>query len=1523
MKKSVLFIILVFGFLLTLASCSISFDNIGKVDRTVDIQLPKASATLEVGETYDIKVVVKNATPTFSYSVADPSVLSVEDGTVTALAAGRTIVTINVVCDDEASTTKELQFSVEVLEPELPPVVLKEYTISFASNVEGFQKADILIKENETKELGNAPVINGYTFIGFSLSDSMVEPISLITEIANPEADVLVYALYKLNTYQITYVLDGGSYQGAATANHGEVLQLGIPEKENCDFLGWSLQAGSTDYIREITVIGSITLYANWEEQTPPPASEYAISYDLDGGHWDAEFATSAEIGTAFMADFNAFAGLSLDPDELDTDNMSSTPFGNFFKNAENLAKWKWLVDGVWEAAQGDPSYQSDVADFGNGSVIGFYMANLNGFFTSTEHTDTWLGKTSANYADAALSALVCMKGEPKSGDIGPASYNVGEGIATLPSPLREDYIFAGWVDVTGSLVTSISATMTGDVALKATWTPEPNECPITYDLDGGRWDVQYQAPSEIGRLFIADFNAFANLSLDPDELDTDNMSSTPFGNFFKNADNLAKWKWLLDGVWEAAQGAEELKADVADFSKGGVIGFYMANFNGYFTGTQHTDTWLGNTSANYADASVSLIVSAHGEVVSGEAGPEYYTKGVGIASFPSPVKADFVFAGWIDATGAAVTSISTTQKGAVALKATWVPLSTEYTITYVLDGGEYDGATTAIHKQVITLGEPHREGFNFLGWSLEAGSTSYITEIEVTSNITVYANWEEIEVLPEGVYPINYDLDGGHWVYTFYTPAELGEIFIAEFNSFGNMSISVSQLDTNYMGSNKFGNFFKDANNLAKWMWLLDAVWAAADGAANQKADVADFGAGGVIGFYMANLNGYFTSTMHKDTWLEKVSANYADPDISNSVTVQGTPKSEEAGPDRYTSGEGIATLPTPVRAEYVFVGWVDETGAPVASISETQTGALTLKAVWEHETIAEGITFSNLPEGGIQLYSSLQLEWVVTPEEAVNKNVSFFSLDANIITATESGLLRAISEGVARIRVRLESNPDFEQILEVTVWNGNYFDVAYATESYMGVGESVQLLAQFIDQNKVAHDVTWSSLSPEVASVDASGMVTGLASGVATIRASYSDELYFDFYVTVLEAEVSEAMQFVLDNHHSNAQTTYNLGIGDGNPEYYYDVVGGVNNILFDGLKIDRRYYDQLPEGTKNYGVMSSVEFITVHYTGNMKYSADADNNCSYFNDLDYRASIHFVTGRTNLSDLTGLVAGYSEDAYYAFAGLNELYGGWHATNADPCVWDDTGLTVLESDPATPIISISENMKYTINGRETSISIPTPPEGYSVNGAVLTVEGKQYSVFNQYGLRAKVEDGKYYLARTHWGTQRSPRALCTCGGNRNSIGIESCVDMGSDLEHTWHVTAQLVATLLEKYNLGFDRVVGHHFFSGKDCPQPFLELDMKLWYEFMDMVKAEYALITEFADAQISAQAVNADGILRDNGLLVQTSEAHCVTYEVTIVRNGVTEKVTLATIVESCLKCDCVRTHESLQMQGYPII
>ena len=53
----------------------------------------------------------------------------------------------------------------------------------------------------------------------------------------------------------------------------------------------------------------------------------------------------------------------------------------------------------------------------------------------------------------------------------------------------------------------------------------------------------------------------------------------------------------------------------------------------------------------------------------------------------------------------------------------------------------------------------------------------------------------------------------------------------------------------------------------------------------------------------------------------------------------------------------------------------------------------------------------------------------------------------------------------------------------------------------------------------------------------------------------------------------------------------------------------------------------------------------------------------------------------------------------------------------------------------------------------------------------------------------------------------------------------------------------AKLVAKLLDEYQLGFDRIVQHHYFSGKDCPQTMRTEGY--WEHFKDLVKVEYQML------------------------------------------------------------------------------
>ena len=73
--------------------------------------------------------------------------------------------------------------------------------------------------------------------------------------------------------------------------------------------------------------------------------------------------------------------------------------------------------------------------------------------------------------------------------------------------------------------------------------------------------------------------------------------------------------------------------------------------------------------------------------------------------------------------------------------------------------------------------------------------------------------------------------------------------------------------------------------------------------------------------------------------------------------------------------------------------------------------------------------------------------------------------------------------------------------------------------------------------------------------------------------------------------------------------------------------------------------------------------------------------------------------------------------------------------------------------------------------------------------------------------------------------------------GGNLNGIGIELCVNEGSDYLKTVDNAAKLVAKLLDLYELDIDDVKTHKDFSGKDCPTNLL-LENN-WQMFIDKIQ------------------------------------------------------------------------------------
>ena len=128
--------------------------------------------------------------------------------------------------------------------------------------------------------------------------------------------------------------------------------------------------------------------------------------------------------------------------------------------------------------------------------------------------------------------------------------------------------------------------------------------------------------------------------------------------------------------------------------------------------------------------------------------------------------------------------------------------------------------------------------------------------------------------------------------------------------------------------------------------------------------------------------------------------------------------------------------------------------------------------------------------------------LKATVTPADATNKKVTWKSSNEAIATVDANGIVRGVAAGTATITVTTEDG-GYTATCAVEVINiVNATGVTLnKTSTTIAVGASETLTATVTPDNATFKNVTWKSSNEAVATVDASGKVTGVAKGTATI--------------------------------------------------------------------------------------------------------------------------------------------------------------------------------------------------------------------------------------------------------------------------------------------------------------------------------------------------------------------------------------------------------------------------------------
>ncbi len=1007
-----------------------------------------------------------------------------------------------------------------------------------------------------------------------------------------------------------------------------------------------------------------------------------------------------------------------------------------------------------------------------------------------------------------------------------------------LPSVEKPNVEFLGWYDnpdFTGDAVT----VKTSETNIYAKWSDDSYT--VNYELSDGSWSWTTGTVSDasgidsistLPEVFMADFyqylseNNLLNSGKVAASLRVNNWADfkTPYG------DPVALYNATSTGIATAADGYSELFFDSVSGTEvfGGFLGsspykekyayvtshiIQMLNvrytvtptdsnykgcfgfiLDGYFYGTQGllSSTKTGYETYNYLRSVVPTPTTGYNgtEIVHHEYQIDTALKGTSI-TLVEPVKVGHMFLGWYlnsDFTGNPVASVS----NGCTLYAKWYDLNAPapvHNINYVLNDSPTAPATHADgYPTTFTQGEgvkllnPKRPGYAFLGWSLDENGKNKITSIPATAvaQVTVYANW--LEISGEG-YTISY----------VYTEGELASTRVSTFDEFTSYFWNEYY---QWTGSNIGIEAFK-TEVLAAWSTGADSQYPLY----NMNYDETTI-----------DENYFIHSSSKHDVWmswflrLDDIMININD--------------AQSVWTSAYTTRIRLSEFLTNAEKSY----WTADRK----------------EALW---------TTFNIPSEFI--YSYQYGDEFDLPKLKVADGRSFlgwYDESGNKVTSITSTM---VGDFVLTAR--------FSTFAEID----DFIDGLFVTDSFVEPENTISITAKAVKNPELK--ISWESLNPSIAIVDEFGTVTGIKAGYAEIRA-YIDgsTVNLTFGVTVISLEESAFFKYLAEAHNEEIFVIRNLDVAYST--YYTDVIGSVSNYLYNKpYTVDKSYYFN-----PNKTLMTSVEFITVHYNGMPQASVGGGRTAlSLYNQYKAgtnNASWHYSTGNDGI-----------------FQSMPDNQRAGHAGDGSREVnWANSGVKATSNTKPT----YGRSGGYlTINGTKSKIALPS---GYTSTR------------FTWFGPAWKVQNGYYYIAGLYYNS--TYKYICNGGGNRNSVGIESACNEGSDLWYTYHITAQLVAQLLDKYNLDTTRVYGHHAFSGKDCPQTLLENNGDPWYKFMDLIEAELNMVQNMSGYTISMTSNNPD-IVDNHGRVVKIpTETTTVSYKVTVKNNstGVSKTATFSSIV-----------------------
>ena len=633
------------------------------------------------------------------------------------------------------------------------------------------------------------PLREGYDFVGWrDAQGEMVTFPCAVTE------DMAVEAVFAPHEYTIDYWLNGGFFRGSVTTSitlESGSVELAVPEKSGDTFEGWYLTPDySGEAVERISCTGTnLSLYAKWSNAV------YSIRYELGGGilYESNPASVTAETecllhepvreGYLFLGWYDGAQG-GTKYDRVGGDNAANVTLYALWQKSDAL--FSVLYDYMGGEATGE-----NPVSVGVGEVYELLPASKAGYtFLGWNTQKDGSGEYVSRLYNVDETLYLYAIFEPKTyvvryifegnyeGDAtNPNMVEFGERVTLLPVALY-GHEFVGWYDAEegGNQVTVIDASNILTITtLYARFVPLEFQLHLdagdgTFVSGGGTqqtltvgFDERVDLPdcSLLGHDFLG-WNDRADGSGEYYQTFTGTEGDQTLYAVYAAREYLIRYEY--EGTYESG------KVNPNYITYGETVTLYPV----YRTGCTFAgwyDAKAGGTRVEVIDehniGSVSVLYARFvplefaitldaggGTFISPDGEASVYTYQVQYGQsldLPTCSREGYAFLGWLDEDGNLVEQITSVNLGDMSLTASWMQTGVEYRIEYVLAGGTMEGnPETALSDVTVSLSEPVREGYLFLGWYDNpngVGEPYRSTPFGRTEDLTLYALWQEMTI--------------------------------------------------------------------------------------------------------------------------------------------------------------------------------------------------------------------------------------------------------------------------------------------------------------------------------------------------------------------------------------------------------------------------------------------------------------------------------------------------------------------------------------------------------------------------------------------------------------------------------------------------------------------------------------------------------------------------------------------------------------------------------------------------------